>query len=97
MQARNIPAAVWAVLVSIITLSSFAKVQRYVYYGKLKEEWKNIREVPQTMRIAMVFLAVCCVVMSLLMLPGPKAAILTPAANALLAGREGYFNLVFNR
>jgi multicomponent Na+:H+ antiporter subunit D len=96
VQARNIPAAVWAVLVSIITLSSFTKVQRYVYYGKLKETWKDVREVPQMMRTAMILLAVCCVLMGLLVLPGPRAAILAPAANALLAGKEGYFNLVFN-
>ncbi|MBU2495695.1 MAG: proton-conducting transporter membrane subunit [Candidatus Omnitrophota bacterium] len=97
VQAKNIPAAVWAVLVSIITLSSFTKVQRYVYYGKLKEEWKDVKEAPQTMRIAMVMLAVCCVLMGLLILPGPRNAVLTPAVNALLAGREGYFNLTFSR
>jgi len=49
------------------------------------------------MQIAMVLLAVCCVLMSLLILPGPKDTILTPAVNALLAGREGYFNLTFSR
>ncbi len=96
VQAKNIPAAGWAVLVSIITLSSFTKVQRYVYFGKLKETLKNVREVPLSMKTAMVLLAVCCVLMGMLILPGPKEILLTPAANALLAGKEGYFNLVFS-
>lgn len=97
VQAKNVPAAVWAVLVSIVTLSYFMKVQRHVYYGPLKDTLKNVVEVPKMMRTAMILLAIGCVLMGLLILPGPRAILLTPAANALLAGRDGYFTLMFNR
>jgi len=96
VQAKRFSLAGWAVLVSIITLASFMKVQRYVYFGKLKEEWKGVSEVPLAMRTAMVLLAVFCVLMSLLLLPEGRNLILTPAVNALLSGRAGYLQLTWS-
>ena len=76
--------ALWAVLGSILTLASFAKVQRYAFVGELKERWAKVKEVPFPMVFSMVFLAVLCVVMGLLMLPGIRITFLEGAAEVLL-------------
>jgi len=85
--------AVWAVVVSILTLASFMKVQKYAFFGKLPERWSKIREVPVSMAFSMAFLAVMCAVMSLLIVPAARARVLEPAQQALV-DREGYVRSV---
>lgn len=57
--------ALWAVIGSILTLSSFSKVQKYAFFGKGeefdKEKWSDYKEVPFLMRISMVSLSILCV------------------------------------
>ena len=62
IQAGRPMYAFWAALASILTLASFAKVQRYGFYGKLKEKWASIREVPFAMQFSMIVLALVCLV-----------------------------------
>ncbi|MFW6189601.1 MAG: complex I subunit 5 family protein [Planctomycetota bacterium] len=83
----------WAVLVSVITLASFMKVQKYAFFGKLRQRWRSLREVPATMRTAMVLLAVLCLAMSGLMLPRVREAVLGRAGGNL-ADRAGYVQRV---
>jgi multicomponent Na+:H+ antiporter subunit D len=73
-----------AVIVSIITLASFLKFQRYAFYNKetLKRE-PPIREVPFAMVFSMVALGIFCVLLSLLAVPQVRDLILTPAINIL--------------
>jgi multicomponent Na+:H+ antiporter subunit D len=77
--------AALAALVSIITLASFMKFQRYAFYnlepGKIKKE---IREVPVPMLVSMVTLAVVCLLLSLLALPGIRETVLSPATDILM-------------
>ncbi len=80
--------AAWAVIVSIMTLASFMKVQKYAFFGRLKEQWVRVREVPFVMQVSMVLLAILCLGMSALLLPGPKKAFLDPAANVLSEGKD---------
>ena len=93
----------WAVIVSILTLASFMKVQKYAFYGKLKEKLAQIREVPIPMQCSMVLLAVLCLGMSLLAVEalGVKefdslgvskvpSVVLKPAQEALQQGVKGY-------
>ena len=76
--------AALAVIVSIITLASFLKFQRYAFYNKSDiSENKQIKEVPFTMGFSMVILSIICVLLSLLAIPEVRDAILTPAVNIL--------------
>ena len=53
--------AALATLVAFLTLVSFVKVQRYVIGGELPEQHARVREVPVSMCVAMVALAVVCI------------------------------------
>ncbi len=86
VQANRYGYAVAAVIVSVMTIASFMKVQKYAFFGKLKEKWGKIKEVPATMQIAMVFLAVLCLLMSLLIVPALRDVVLQPAVDSIIAG-----------
>ena len=76
--------AALAVIVSIITLASFLKFQRYAFYNKSDiSENRQIKEVPFPMVFSMVVLSIICVLLSLLAIPDIRHAILTPAVNIL--------------
>jgi len=72
--------ALIAVIVSIITLASFLKFQRYAFYNKAAvSRAESIREVPFPMVFSMVILGILCVVLSLLAIPQVRDLFLTPA------------------
>jgi multicomponent Na+:H+ antiporter subunit D len=76
--------AALAVIVSIVTLASFLKFQRYAFYNKPESERnRDIREVPFAMVFSMIVLSIICVLLSLLVIPGFRDAILTPAIDIL--------------
>jgi multicomponent Na+:H+ antiporter subunit D len=75
--------AVLAVVVSIITLASFLKFQRYAFYNKSDIKRDKIKEVPFPMIFSMVILSIICLLLSLLIIPEIREAILTPAINIL--------------
>jgi len=77
-----------AILVAVLTLASFLKVQKYAFFGKLPERLKEIKEVPAFMCISMIILAVLCVGSGMLILPCVRAAILTPAVEVLRNGSK---------
>jgi len=81
--------AIAAVIVSVMTIASFMKVQKYAFFGRLKEAWRNIREVPFAMQAVLVVMAVLCLLMSALILPPLREVVLQPAVDAVLAG-TGY-------
>jgi multicomponent Na+:H+ antiporter subunit D len=77
--------AALAVIVSIVTLASFLKFQRYAFYNKNSEEKETSpAEVPFPMVCSMVILSIFCVLLSLLALPSIRNAVLTPAINILI-------------
>ena len=76
--------AALAVIVSIVTLASFLKFQRYAFYNKPEvEKNRHIKEVPFPMVFSMIVLSIICVLLSLLVIPGFRDAILTPAIDIL--------------
>jgi multicomponent Na+:H+ antiporter subunit D len=84
IMARFYLFALLAVIVSIITLASFLKFQRYAFNNKQKtDKNQNVREVPFPMVFSMIILSVICVVLSLLVIPDIRDAIITPAINIL--------------
>ncbi|MDD4938855.1 MAG: proton-conducting transporter membrane subunit [Candidatus Omnitrophica bacterium] len=84
-QANNIAGGVVCVLVGIITLASFLKIQKYVFIRKVEEAMAGVKEAPLYMLFSMAVLAVLCVAAGLLFLPFMDT-IIKPASDALLEG-----------
>jgi multicomponent Na+:H+ antiporter subunit D len=83
------------VLVSLVTLISFLKVQRYIFLGELPENLRYVKENKNSMLVAMIFLACLCVLMGLLVIvPSLKANILDPAVKVLTDGLLYSANLI---
>ncbi|MDI6641198.1 MAG: proton-conducting transporter membrane subunit [Elusimicrobiota bacterium] len=83
-----------AIIVSLLTLASFLKVQKYAFFGKLNPEFEQIKEVSFSMKIAMILLSMMCIFMGLLLVPGIKSVFLNPAVEVLTNGVE-YGRVVF--
>ena len=94
VQANRLGYAFWAVLASILTLASFMKVMKYAFFGKLKEKWNKVEEVPVFMKLAMVILALICVVGGVLLIYNINEIFLKPASDVLLEGTK-YADIVF--
>lgn len=94
IQAGHFILASVAVLVSILTLAYYLKLQRLAFFGKLGEKWSRIKEVPLTMRLSMIVLSILCLIGGLLLIPAFSKVFLASATEALLAGKE-YAILVF--
>jgi multicomponent Na+:H+ antiporter subunit D len=95
VQARFFVLAAVTVLVSLVTLISFLKVQRYIFLGELPEKLHGIKENKGSMLISMVFLACLCVVMGLIVIvPSLRANILEPAVKVLTDGLLYSANLI---
>ncbi|MFH1776983.1 MAG: proton-conducting transporter membrane subunit [Candidatus Omnitrophota bacterium] len=94
VQAGRYGYAVWAVLVSILTLAMYLKVMKYGFYGGLKEKLAKIKEVPFFMQLSMWILALGCIVGGILLMTGMSEIFLIPARDALLQGTK-YAAVVF--
>ena len=92
VQANHMGYALWAVIASVLTLVSFTKVQKYAFFGVLKERLEKVIEVPLIMQIPMVALAIICVIGGLLALPA-LAGFISSASNVLTSGKD-YAGLV---
>jgi multicomponent Na+:H+ antiporter subunit D len=83
--------ALAAVLVSLVTLASFLKVQKYAFWDAAKLPGA-VQEVPALMRTAMLLLAVLCIALALLVIGGLGTPFLiAPATEAL----EHWFHPMF--
>ena len=87
VQAGFVGLAGVTVVVSLVTLISFLKVQRYVFLGELPDNLSEVSENKGSMLVAMGFLACLCVLMGLLLLvPSLRGNILDPAVKVLTDG-----------
>jgi multicomponent Na+:H+ antiporter subunit D len=85
VMARFYLLAALAVIVSIITLASFLKFQRYAFYDKSGEDRvPKPKEVPYPMILSMIVLSILCLLLSLLALPVVRDAVLKPAIDILM-------------
>jgi multicomponent Na+:H+ antiporter subunit D len=84
-QAHHLIGAVVCIAVGMVTLASFLKVQKYAFIVKAKETVAVIKEVPVSMTVAMVILALLCIGVGLFVFPVVNV-IIKPAAEVLLAG-----------
>ena len=94
VQAGFFGLAVITVIVSLVTLISFLKVQRYVFLGELPENLRQTKENTGSMLVAMVFLACLCVLMGLLLMPALRSTVLEPAVKVLTDGLEYSANVI---
>lgn len=88
IQARYFVLAILAVVISFITLGMYLKLLRFTFFNRSGRDLNNrdlkIREVPFAMCFSMIFMAVLCIVLSLLIVPSIRDIVLTPAVNVLL-------------
>ncbi len=75
--------AVLAIVIAFVTLAYFLRFQRYTFFGKSKFT-RKIKEVPFPMCFSMIVLVVLCVGLSLLIFPGIREIVLTPAVDVLM-------------
>ena len=94
VQAGFFGLAVITVIVSLVTLISFLKVQRYVFLGELPENLRQTKENTGSMLIAMISLACLCVLMGLLLMPALRSTVLEPAVKVLTDGLEYSANVI---
>jgi len=80
IQAERYVLATLTVLVSVLTLAYYLKVQRFAFFGILKEKWAQIKEVPKVMCVSMIALAIICIGAGILFYPLMKV-VLEPAVN----------------
>jgi multicomponent Na+:H+ antiporter subunit D len=86
LAAGQVTIAVLAILVSVFTLGYFLIIQRKVFFGKLNEKWKDIREAPFAMSCAVILLAAACL-LSGVFFNAVTRGIVEPAAMILLGGK----------
>ena len=78
-----------AILGAILTISYLMKFQKSVFFGHLKENLKNITEVPFLMKLPMAILALICIFGAVIAMPKIANLFLRPAQESL-SGGVGY-------
>lgn len=94
IQAKHFGYAFTAVLISIVTLAYFMKLQKHVFYGNIKEKFNIVKDVPVFMRFSMVVLAVLCVIGGVMLVPFIYDNFLKSAGEVIGNGKE-YANSIF--
>jgi len=94
IEAKHFIFASIAVLVSILTLAYYLKVQRLAFFGELRDSLKGIKEVPLTMKLSMIALSIICIFGGLLLIPGVQKNFLNLATEVLVNGNN-YARVIF--
>ncbi|MDD5617898.1 MAG: proton-conducting transporter membrane subunit, partial [Candidatus Omnitrophica bacterium] len=94
IQADRIGLAFVAVIGSLLTLSSFVKVQKYAFFGKLNQALEKVKEVPVSMQVSMIVLAAICLLGGILLIPQLLVYFIKPAVDVLLSGTQYAFNIL---
>ncbi|MFC1887872.1 complex I subunit 5 family protein [Candidatus Cloacimonadota bacterium] len=86
VQAQYYTIAFLAVVVSVITIAYFMKLQKYTFYNKkaVSSTYGSVKEVPFSMAFSMVIMAVLCFIMGVVLIPGIREVILDPAVEVLI-------------
>lgn len=88
------PITIIALIVSVMTLAYMVKLGQSVFFGRMKEEHKDVKEIPLWMSIPMGILAVGCVVEGSWW-NGISQYILKPIASSLYNIKD-YIGIMFN-
>ncbi|MFQ6067830.1 MAG: complex I subunit 5 family protein, partial [bacterium] len=85
IQAGHFVLAVITILASVLTLSYYLRMQRYAFFGKLREGLEKVKEAPSLMSFSVIVLAVVCLGVGILFYPVMKI-VLEPAVEVLQEG-----------
>ena len=85
IQAGHFVLAVITILASVLTLAYYLRMQRYAFFGKLKEGLEKIKEAPFLMGFSVIVLAIICLGVGILFYPVMKI-VLEPAVEVLQEG-----------
>jgi len=88
VQSRHFVLALCAALVSIVTIAYFMKFIHSVFTGTGPRSNKKLREVPLSMSMPLIILAVLSICMGLLLIPGIRETLLMPAVDIIVRGIE---------
>ncbi len=96
IQAQYYVLAFLAVIVSVITIAYFMKLQKYTFYNNDGSKWKDkkIKEVPFSMSFSMILLSILCVILSLLVIPEVRSVFLQPAVDVLINATDYSTNIL---
>ncbi len=96
IQAQYYILAFLAVLVSVITIAYFMKLQKYTFYNNNGSKWKKmkIKEVPFSMAFSLIIMALLCIVLSLLVIPDIRVIFLKPAVDVLINAADYSINIL---
>jgi len=92
IQAGRLWVAFAAVIGSLLTLSSFMKIQKYVFFNELPARLRNVKESPWMMGASMTVLALLCLVIGLFF-PLVVSFLINPAVISVANG-TGYGRLI---
>jgi multicomponent Na+:H+ antiporter subunit D len=93
IQGRQFIAATIAILISIITLAYYLKLQTYAFFGDLKTK-ESVQEVPFFMRFSMVVLAILSIIGGIILIPDISNIFINLASDVILSGKF-YSSLVW--
>jgi len=85
IQAGHFVLAVITILASVLTLAYYLRMQRYAFFGKLREGLEKIKEAPSLMSFSVIVLAIICLGVGILFYPVMKI-VLEPAVGVLQEG-----------
>jgi multicomponent Na+:H+ antiporter subunit D len=85
IQAGKLGFAIVAILVGVLTLAYFLKVERAAFFGTLKDKLKDVKEAPFSQKAATVGLAVLSILLGVGIVPLMKYLV-APAQEALMRG-----------
>ncbi|MFC1709801.1 complex I subunit 5 family protein [Candidatus Omnitrophota bacterium] len=97
VQADRMGLAIIAVIGSILTLASFMKVQKYAFFGKLNAALDKVKEVPMSMKLAMIGFGVICLLGGVLLIPQVAGYFIDPAVKVLTSGTDYAFTVLGGR
>ena len=93
ISAGQVILAAVAIVTSIVTLAYYMKLQKMTFFGALQDTFKDLKEAPAFMCIAMIVLAVLSLGLGVLLIPSLKEMFLDPAMK-VVAGGVAYAKMV---
>ena len=92
VQAGKLWFALAAILGSLLTMGSFLRMQKYAFFGRLKDKFAAIKEAPLAMSLAVIILALVCLGLGVFF-PLVISYVINPAV-VTLANGVGYSKLI---
>ncbi len=93
LDAGRLGWAIFTILVSVLTLGYYLRMNRYVFFGPLKNNLQRIKESPVFMTASMLILSLITVFLGVILLPHLRSIVLDPAVRTLINGTK-YISMV---